>query len=1695
MAPFHSALAMSLAALLALDHSQASAQYIQNFDHTRITNPLTGTTSDGYKYKAVPDNRVAWRNVIDLGSTETVYLFYNCYYMTNICENVRAFMGSARGQNLHPGTTIPSNVFTYDFDTGDESWTRQSGRRGQSCPSGWGGNGRCPQAGQEIPWRHDGPWWTTILEPGTTTNMLRHERDPQGNIVKKSQMRYTCDEFPPATWVEGGNGWSNNQPANTWCAGQACVDYTVNNNGVSIKAEQDWQASAHKLLRIVLLRHIGDRVAEFDWHVPSQPQKDMAFFRFSAMDMGPDGVAASIFTSNQDTGVDSEPQYVTQQRRRGFNLTADEEDPDEPTRVPRSRYGLSAEEAVKRMRAGHSRHVVNIPAEFNESFVTTEPGFGSMATSPNLNMNSTTSRRSETPVQPKKSKTPAPVSKRQDGPPVEAAKPLLKAASPRDLERAHDIVATAIAASAKLNKARLASPIRNQYRLKPGTVIGTTVDERRRARRDDSPPPTPLLEITDEIAWAAALLAEAEAEVPEDGVKLPLPPGRNVTRRAAAARGSYWMESIARKGTVPWGDDPSYAVFRNVLDYGAAGNGVTDDTAAIKRAMNDGRRCGEKCNGSTVKNAIVYFPPGTYLISSTVPLPFGTQVIGDAIDRPVLVASKSFIGLGVLSTDEYTGGGTGPDGHDQQWYVNTANFYRQIRNIIIDVRPAPPSQETACLHYQVAQATSMQNVELRAGAGQKGIFAENGSGGGISDVTFVGGDVCLYGGEQQFTAQRLVFRGCDVGVQVIWDWGWVWKSVTMTDVKTGFKFVPEYPDGNIGSSLIMDSSFTNVGTVVVIQPPSSEAGSGSTGLVIENIRMSGVTTAVADTNGRSLLAASARVDEWVLGPVYSSSADAGGRSFSSGGKIGKYRRDGGLGAYYERPKPQYEGRSVGDFLHVKDFGARGDGVTDDTAAFQRAVDSSQGKILFVDAGSYILTGTVTVPAGVKMVGETWSQLVARGPAFSDETKPTVMLRVGRPGQVGNVEMQDLIFTTKGPTAGAVLIEWNMAADAKGSAALWDCHVSIGGAAGTDLTPAECPALTSGIAPGCNAASLMMHIKPGASGYFENMWLWVADHMIDDPDLEDANNTMVQNSVYVARGLLVESTEPTWLYGTSSEHAVMYQYNFHNAASIFAAMIQTESPYYQPTPNPPAPFGNTVGLFPGDPDYSCAAGDEFGGCDESWAVVMRGCEDIVVAGAGLYSWFSTYSQDCIGGQLCQKALVLLKGNHASVRWEHLVTIGAKYMAVMDGKGIAAKDNLNVDVHPFWSQVSLLDVASDGEQYNDVLWLDPGIWDMAQPEFECQPPCRVKIPPYTGATTTVNYPLMTVSSDAWTSTITVPPMTLSKLGFEVMTLVEGGPNVKRDGLNRRAFEDFWPIPATTAAWPVVIYNGPDCKVSTASPKTAYPTPPPSVEPGSPPPQKGAWPARALRPRAAYGLDPNKELSDSLRDWMCQRAAESPSLYDMDLLDCPNTKRPNNDSGQVPMGEGWGWDVPQISNNGTMILPGFGAPFNQIINILGRMCEQPQQTKTSTTIRAQTTQPSRPTEKPLARPDANQNEIKCFGSGHKMGNTRLRLGIESFCSNIGSDALGVGARGLNDRRAATGELTGGYKRRDTKTLDKNDKISFSFEVMDGCAWTFDLDECARYFKTAVDSCNCDGENGKQGGYGGNNCLKWMTDPEYKL
>ena len=185
------------------------------------------------------------------------------------------------------------------------------------------------------------------------------------------------------------------------------------------------------------------------------------------------------------------------------------------------------------------------------------------------------------------------------------------------------------------------------------------------------------------------------------------------------------------------------------------------------------------------------------------------------------------------------------------------------------------------------------------------------------------------------------------------------------------------------------------------------------------------------------------------------------------------------------------------------------------------------------------------------------------------------------------------------------------------------------------------------------------------------------------------------SVFVARGLLIESQDATWLYGTSSEHSTMYQYNFHQARNIYTTMIQTESPYYQPSPSPPVPFGDTLGIFPGDPVYKC--GNDFDGCDESWAVILNRTQDIHIGSAGTYSFFRSYSLDFVASNTAQKVLWLITNNYNRVRINNLITIGSRYMAVVDGTGIVTADNQAVQGAPktvSWAQVSLLDVPSKG-----------------------------------------------------------------------------------------------------------------------------------------------------------------------------------------------------------------------------------------------------------------------------------------------------------------------------------------------------------------------------------------------------------------
>ncbi|CAE6477166.1 unnamed protein product [Rhizoctonia solani] len=669
----------------------------------------------------------------------------------------------------------------------------------------------------------------------------------------------------------------------------------------------------------------------------------------------------------------------------------------------------------------------------------------------------------------------------------------------------------------------------------------------------------------------------------------------------AAASDPYWMQTITRRGGSPYNPSPStYKVFRNVKDYGAKGDGVTDDTAAIQLAISDGNRCGQGCKSSTVSPGLVYFPSGTYLISSPIIPYYYTSMVGDAKNPPTLLAAASFTGIAVIDADPYIPGGGGA-----QWWVNQNNFFRSTRNFIIDLRRVPAANSATGLHWQVSQATSLVNVRVEmsqaAGNNHQGIFMENGSGGFMSDLYFNGGRYGVWMGNQQFTVRNITVANAQSGIFQPWNWGWTFQDVKIINCQVGFDLTTggvTQETQTVGADVIVDAVVTNTPTFIRTSgsAPSSLAGS----LLLDNVKFAGVTNGVVDGSGRVVLAGGDKtIRQWAQGNVYTGT----GTAFTyKQATINAPAKPSSLvdstGKIFSRSRPQYLNYAPSQFVSVKAEGAKGDGVTDDSTAIQAVFDKYWGcKIIYFDAGSYYVTKTIKIPTGSIVVGEIWSTIIGGGAAFADQTKPTPVIQVGNPGEKGVVEISDMVFSTRAGSAGAIVVQWN-----------------------------------------------------------------VADAAGQKDDLEDASERQID--VYTGRGILSQSTNgPVWLIGTGSEHHVLYQYNIVNSKNVYAGLIQTETPYWQPNPAPPSPFSINSAYF--DPSFTNGSA--------AWALRIQASSNIFVYGAGLYSFFQNYVQTCLNTYTCQDSIVTISSDSSDVYVYSLSTVGTTNMLNVGSTAIVKQAN--------------------------------------------------------------------------------------------------------------------------------------------------------------------------------------------------------------------------------------------------------------------------------------------------------------------------------------------------------------------------------------------------------------------------------------
>lgn len=342
-----------------------------------------------------------------------------------------------------------------------------------------------------------------------------------------------------------------------------------------------------------------------------------------------------------------------------------------------------------------------------------------------------------------------------------------------------------------------------------------------------------------------------------------------------------------------------------------------------------------------------------------------TQMVGDALNPPTILVSSDWaisnqtgIGLAVFDSDIYIQGGSG-----NEWYAAQNNFYRQVRNFIFDLTNAPTT--TAAIHWQVAQATSLQNIVINMvpnpttsapASQQTGIFMENGSGGFMSDVTINGGAVGAYFGNQQFTSRNMVFNGCGTAIFMNFDWVWTFTQLSITNCYVGIDMTHGgFADQIVGSVIVFDSVISATYGIITPYTPGLSSPQAAGTLMLENVDFTGSATSIsaaANPGARVVLPGHEYVQLFGQGNAWTTAGQAMEGQMLNGTTcvyanstqsastaqettiqqlLAPVPRPSNLvdsqGRYFSRSKPQYEQYDSSAFVSAKTYGLAGDGST------------------------------------------------------------------------------------------------------------------------------------------------------------------------------------------------------------------------------------------------------------------------------------------------------------------------------------------------------------------------------------------------------------------------------------------------------------------------------------------------------------------------------------------------------------------------------------------------------------------------------------------------------------------------------------------------------------------------------------------------------------------------------------------------
>ena len=579
-------------------------------------------------------------------------------------------------------------------------------------------------------------------------------------------------------------------------------------------------------------------------------------------------------------------------------------------------------------------------------------------------------------------------------------------------------------------------------------------------------------------------------------------------------------------------EDPE-AFYFTPENYNIKADGKTDISEQLQAAIDQLKR--EKAFG------ILFIPEGKYRISKTIYIPNSIRLIGYGKNRPEIILGANTPGYQEKQNYMiwFTGGLVEPGQAPRD--AGAGTFYSALSNINMRIEKGNP--EAVAIRSHFAQHSFISHCVIQIGNGKAGIYDV---GNEMENVSFYGGD---YGINSGRTSPGWPMMMVDTYFEGQRKAAILTREVGFAIVNLYAKNVPvvlEMQENTIDRLHIERSYFENISKAAIIV---SKENTSYSQLNMTDIYCKNTPVLVQYTQSGK--------KEEVKDKIYQVN------DYTYGLVLPDMQTQASFQVIKDiQALASFPARAANDipalppmetWVNIRDLGAKGDGETDDTEVFRKAI--AQHKNIYVPQGWYRVTGTVKMKPGTRLIGlhpfGTQFMLKESEAAFSGFGTPVPVVESS---EGGDDILNGIGINTGGYNYRAVGLKW------MANAQSYMNDVKFVGGHGTMRKPNPDAGNSGRPQGGRPAPRISSPDNPVAAQGLDLAWdnqywsLWVTNN--GGGTIKDIWTA----STYASSGFYVSQTStPGRVYAMSLEHHVRNEARFENVSNwkMYAFQFEEE----------------------------------------------------------------------------------------------------------------------------------------------------------------------------------------------------------------------------------------------------------------------------------------------------------------------------------------------------------------------------------------------------------------------------------------------------------------------------------------------------------------------------------------------------------